>query len=95
MDDAYLYRFEEERLLLVVNAANTEKDLMHLRSVVKDYDCTITDITPRWASIAVQGPKSKDLLTTLSGGVQVTEPMKNALNTLTFEGHEVKVAKTG
>lgn len=95
MDDAYLYRFEEERLLLVVNAANTEKDLMHLRSVVKDYDCTITDITSQWASIAVQGPKSKDLLTTLSGGVQVTEPMKNALNTLTFEGHEVKVAKTG
>ena len=95
VDDAYLYRFEEERLLLVVNAANTEKDLMHLRSVVKDYDCTITDITSQWASIAVQGPKSKDLLTTLSGGVQVTEPMKNALNTLTFEGHEVKVAKTG
>ena len=95
VDDAYLYRFEEERLLLVVNAANTEKDLMHLRSVVKDYDCTITDITSRWASIAVQGPKSKELLTTLSGGVQVTEPMKNALNTLTFEGHEVKVAKTG
>ena len=58
VDDAYLYRFEEERLLLVVNAANTEKDLMHLRSVVKDYDCTITDITSRWASIAVQGPKS-------------------------------------
>ena len=95
VDDAYLYRFEEERLLLVVNAANTEKDLMHLRSVVKDYDCTITDITSQWASIAVQGPKSKDLLTTLSGGVQVTEPMKNALNTLTFEAHEVKVAKTG
>ena len=43
VDDAYLYRFEEERLLLVVNAANTEKDLMHLRSVVKDYDCTITE----------------------------------------------------
>ena len=58
VDDAYLYRFEEERFLLVVNAANTEKDLMHLRSVVKDYDCTITDITSRWASIAVQGPKS-------------------------------------
>ena len=95
VDDAYLYRFEEERLLLVVNAANTEKDLIHLRSVVKDYDCTITDITSQWASIAVQGPKSKDLLTTLSGGVQVTEPMKNALNTLTFEGQEVKVAKTG
>ena len=75
VDDAYLYMFEADNYLLVVNAANTEKDLMHLRSVVKDYDCTITDITSRWASIAVQGPKSKDLLTTLSGGVQVPEPM--------------------
>ena len=44
VDDAYLYRFEEERLLLVVNAANTEKDLMHLRSVVKDYDLSLIHI---------------------------------------------------
>ena len=26
IDDAFLYRFEEERFLLVVNASNTEKD---------------------------------------------------------------------
>ncbi len=95
VDDAYLYRYEEERFLLVVNAANTEKDLKHLMNVVKDFDCTITDITADWASIAVQGPKSKELLMILSGGEAVTEPMKNALNTLEFEGHLVRVAKTG
>jgi len=95
VDDAYLYRYEEERFLLVVNAANTEKDLKHLSAIVKDYDCTITDITASWASIAVQGPKSKELLTVLSGGQAVTEPMKNALNTLELEGHRVRVAKTG
>ena len=95
VDDAYLYLFQEDNYLLVVNAANIDKDLEHLNRALSGFDCTITDITSRWASIAVQGPKSKDLLTTLSGGVQVTEPMKNALNTLTFEGHEVKVAKTG
>ncbi len=95
IDDAYLYRFEEDRLLLVVNAANTEKDLVHLNKVVKDYDCTITDISKEWAAIAVQGPKSKELLTQLSGGEAITEPMKNALNTLALEGHQVKAAKTG
>ena len=95
VDDAYLYRFEEDRFLLVVNAANTEKDLKHLMAIVKDYDCTITDITPDWASIAVQGPKSKELLMTLSGGVAITEPVKNALNTLKLEGHLARVAKTG
>ncbi|MDD5919348.1 MAG: glycine cleavage system aminomethyltransferase GcvT [bacterium] len=95
IDDAYLYRFEEDRLLLVVNAANTEKDLVHLNKVVKDYDCTITDISKEWAAIAVQGPKSKELLMQLSGGEAITEPMKNALNTLALEGHQVKAAKTG
>ncbi len=95
VDDAYLYRFEQERYLLVVNAANTEKDLAHLRPVAEGYDCTITDITADWAAIAVQGPKSKELLYVLSGGEQVTEPTKNALNTLMLEGHQARVSKTG
>ena len=38
VDDAYLYRFDEDRFLLVVNAANTEKDLKHLGEIVKDYE---------------------------------------------------------
>ena len=95
VDDAYLYRFEEERFLLVVNAANTEKDLAHLREAMKNYNCTMTVITKDWAAIAVQGPKCKDILMTLSGGVQLTEPMKNALGTVTLEGRLVRVAKTG
>ena len=35
VDDAYLYRFEEDRYLLVVNAANTDKDLLHLNEQIK------------------------------------------------------------
>ena len=58
VDDAYLYKFEEDRLLLVVNAANKEKDLIHLNKLIEGYDCSITDISDEWASIAVQGPKS-------------------------------------
>ena len=95
IDDAYLYRFEEDRLLLVVNAANTEKDLAHLLPIAKNYEVTVTDITADWASIAVQGPKSKELMTILSGGETVTEPMRNALNSLMLEGHFARVAKTG
>ena len=45
IDDAYLYRFEDDRFLLVVNAANTDKDLVHLRKEVQAFDCTLTDIT--------------------------------------------------
>lgn len=95
IDDAYLYRFEENRFMLVVNAANTEKDLKHLNEVIKDFDCTLTDITADWASIAVQGPKSKEMLMVLSGGEALTEPMKNALNSIELEGHFARIAKTG
>ena len=95
VDDAYLYKFEEDWFLLVVNAANKDKDLAHLGALVKDFDCTITDISPDYASIAIQGPKSKELLLTMSGGQAITEPMKNALNTLELEGKTVRVAKTG
>ena len=95
VDDAYLYCFNEDNLLLVVNASNTDKDLVHLNKYLKDYNCTITNITADYASIAVQGPKSKDMLTQLAGGVALTEPVKNALNTLTMEGREVLIAKTG
>ena len=95
VDDAYLYRFEEDRYLLVVNAANTAKDLAHLEQARRNYNCTITNITSDYAAIAVQGPKSKELLQVLSGGAALTEPMRNALNTLTLEGRPVRIAKTG
>ena len=95
VDDAYLYRFEEDRLLLVVNAANIDKDLVHLEKYLDGYDCRITNISADWACIAVQGPESKDLLMQLSGGEQITEPMKNYVNTLLLEGHLARIAKTG
>ena len=90
IDDAYLYRFSEDRYLLIVNAGNTDKDLEHLNKVIKDFDCTLTNITPDWASIAVQGPKSKELMMVLTGGAAVTEPWKNALNHVDLEGHGIR-----
>ena len=96
VDDAYLYLFQEDNYLLVVNAANIDKDLEHLNRALSGFDCTITNISDRWASIAVQGPKSKEMLMTLTGGVSPTkEPTKNSLGTVSLEGHEARIAKTG
>ena len=95
IDDAYLYRYEEDRYLLVVNASNAEKDLAHLEEQIRPFDARLTVITDQWASIAIQGPKSEEILLTLSGGQPITAPKKNALNTLTMEGRTVRTAKTG
>ena len=95
VDDAYLYRFEEDRFLLVVNASNTDKDLAWFAPIVKNYDCTIKNITNETVSIAVQGPKSEEILKTLAGVDEVTKPARNNLSTLMMEGHEVLVSRTG
>ncbi len=96
VDDAYLYLFQEDNYLLVVNAANIDKDLEHLNRALSGFDCTITNISDQWASIAVQGPKSKEMLMTLTGGVSPTkEPTKNSLGTVSLESHQARIAKTG
>lgn len=96
VDDAYLYLFQEDSYLLVVNAANIDKDLEHLNRALSGFDCTITNISAEWASISVQGPKSKEMLMTLTGGVSPTkEPTKNSLGTVSLEGRQARIAKTG
>ena len=74
VDDAYLYMFEEDRYLLIVNASNTDKDLAHFAKYLPDYDCCLTNITAEYSSIAVQGPDAESILKTLSGGAEITGP---------------------
>lgn len=95
IDDAYLYRFEAENFILVVNASNTEKDWAHLTKEIAAFDAAMTDLTAAVALIAVQGPEAKAMLMRLSGGKPATEPVKNALGEIAIDGVPVRVAKTG
>lgn len=95
VDDAYLYMFTEDKYLLIVNASNTDKDLEHFNKYLSAYDCTITNVTDKYASVAVQGPDTDKILMAMSGGVPITGPKKNDLNTVILEGHEVQASRTG
>lgn len=95
VDDAYLYMFEEDRYMLIVNASNTDKDLEHFAKYLPDFDCTITNITDSYSSIAVQGPDAEKILKTLTGGKEITGPKKNDLGEVEMEGHIVRASKTG
>jgi len=94
-DDAYLYMFEEDRYLLIVNASNTDKDLEHFAATLPGYDCTVTNVTAKTASIAIQGPDSDQILKQLSGSDIIADPKKNSLNVLQMEGHTVWLSRTG
>jgi len=95
IDDAYLYRFYEDEYLLVVNAANADKDWVHLTEVIKSFDAQIENLTGELALVSIQGPDSKKILFQISDTHDLTEPVKNALNVIKLNGKEVLIAKTG
>ena len=95
VDDAYLYRFEEDHYFLVVNASNTDKDLAHFATILPKFNCTVTNMTSKCASIAVQGPDSDKILSQLIGGPVPVGPKKNDLGFAMMEGRKVWLSRTG
>lgn len=66
VDDLLVYRVTAEQFLVVINAANIEKDVawMHERN---DVGATLRDESEAWSLIAVQGPTALDTVSALSG----------------------------
>ncbi len=96
VDDAYLYRFFEDTFLLVVNAANREKDWAHLSDLRSGFkDVTMADHTHKIAMISLQGPLSKKILSDLLGARALGVPQRNALSIARFKGHQVWLGRTG
>jgi aminomethyltransferase len=96
VDDAYLYHFVEHEYLLVVNAANRLKDWHHFQALLKDFDdVELVDRTKEIAMLALQGPKSRQIVASIIQSGQPPEPMRNALSIVTINGVTVKVARTG
>ena len=55
VDDLLVYRFNAEKYLLVVNAANIEKDWKHINSQ-NDVNAQLTNVSDEISQLAVQGP---------------------------------------
>lgn len=62
IDDLIAFRLNEERFLLVVNAAAADKDLAWLRENARGYDAILIDDSPDTAVLALQGPASWDIV---------------------------------
>jgi aminomethyltransferase len=64
VDDLLVYKRADNDYLLVVNASNREKDVVWMKKHLFG-DVEFSDISDEVSQIALQGPKSKDLITTL------------------------------
>ena len=62
VDDLLVYKYNNERYLLVPNAANLDKDLEWINGHASKFDVVVTDDSPNVSEIAVQGPKAQATL---------------------------------
>jgi aminomethyltransferase len=98
LDDAYLYRLDEEdagprRYLLVVNAAPREKDWNWLMEQKKRFpDLVLEDKTEEIGMMAFQGPGTKKVLKKI---LKLPDPWRNRLRVGRIDGTWVMVSRTG
>ena len=93
IDDLIVYRIENEKFLLVVNASRTDEDFDWLnRHREKDVD--LTNRSAEFGGVAIQGPKVVDLFHAILGD-DVDLPARNHIVDLTVGGLVVSIARTG
>lgn len=68
VDDLLVYKeFTSDHYLLVVNAANIEKDFQWLKDNAGGFDVKVKDDSRNWGQIALQGPKAEETLVKVLG----------------------------
>lgn len=91
VDDLLSYTMGEEDYMLVVNAANKDKDLVHMNESLVAYkeaypdrkaDVEVIDESDLYGQIAVQGPGSLDCILEVADALELTEEEREELRGL-------------
>ena len=91
VDDIIAYRYADDHVFLIPNAANTAEVVRRLRAVAPP-SLTVTDEHPDYAIFAVQGPSSAAVLAALG---LPTEHGYMSFEDATIEGVDLVVCRTG
>ena len=67
VDDLLVYMLSETEYLLVVNAANLEKDYNYMKENAGHFDVKIINESDAYTQIAIQGPNAEKLLSHFTG----------------------------
>ena len=59
VDDLLVYKMADEKFLLVVNAANIDKDYAWIEQHAKGFDVTTVNASESYGQIAIQGPNAE------------------------------------
>jgi len=93
VDDILVHKVADDHYFLCVNATNQDKDYEHI-AAHNTFDCVVENAGPRYAQIAVQGPRALETLQKL------TETELGAIQYYHFKDGDVsgtaaRIARTG
>jgi aminomethyltransferase len=92
LDDLFTYRLAPERYLTVTNAANHDRDLAWFSRCLPDFEAVVEDVADRYAMLAVQGPRARELVQALS---DAPLPERMTCGERTVSGARMLVCGTG
>ena len=94
VDDLIVYKVHEGAYLVVVNAANKDKDAAWMGERLSG-DCKLEDISDTVAQLALQGPSSKEILLRLVGEEELPKKYYSFIPQITVGGIPCLVSRTG
>ncbi|MEG1758165.1 MAG: glycine cleavage system aminomethyltransferase GcvT [Oscillospiraceae bacterium] len=94
LDDLIVYKYSDEEYMVVVNASNKDKDFAWM-TAHKSGDVKITDRSPKTAQVALQGPKSRDILKKLCDERDLPEKYYSFRHGVDVAGMTAVISQTG
>lgn len=71
IDDLIVYKLAPDELMICVNASNIEKDFTWIKKQAKKFDCEVKNRSNEFSLLALQGPKSFEVLKKLNLGFEI------------------------
>lgn len=94
IDDLLVYRYHSEKYLLVVNSGNKEKDVTWL-NLQKFGDVQVNDISDVIGLVALQGPKSREILLQVASEDNIPEKYYSFIDQANIQGSKCLISQTG
>ena len=94
VDDLLVYKMGDEEFFLVINAANTEKDIAWMRENADGFNVNIEDASARYGQIAVQGPDAEKVVEEVLG-LECKELVFYTSKTMNVDGEALIISRTG
>ena len=92
LDDAIIYKFNENKFLIIINASRSEIDIKWIKSF--NYKVEINDLTNSTSMLAVQGPEALNIIQKITGNA-INDLKRYKFKEISIDNYSAFVTRTG